>query len=414
MRLATILLAGTALVAAMPAFAAEADAPAVDAGETTEIVVLGVGQTRQTQTITNADLSILAAGTSPLKAIEKLPSVNFQSADPFGAYEWSARLTIRGFNQNQLGFTLDGIPLGDMTYGNHNGLHISRAISPENIGTTRVSQGSGSIDTQSTSNLGGTLQFESIDPNEALGANGGPGVDGNVTYGTENTVRGFARIGLGEKDAARMFASVAYSKADKWKGEGEQKQLNINAKAIVPVGAAQLDGFFGYSDRAEQDYQDLSLGMIKRLGYDWDNFGPGNYDLAIKVADIGANRGDSGTTPLNPSAGTVYPGKIKTLDDAYYDASGLRRDTLAALGLTLTNVVSNALGLVLDREVHALGSYPPGPTLDLDLPPAVWPSGFLARGAYRARTTLTDDDAAVHLDVRWAFEIARKWPGEDA
>ena len=83
-----------------------------------------------------------------------------------------------------------------------------------------------------------------------------------------------------------------------------------------------------------------------------------------------------------------------------------------ALGLTLTNVVSNSLGLVLDREVHALGSYPPGPVLDLDLPPAVWPSGFLARGAYRARTTLTDDDGAVHLDVRWAFEIARKWPEE--
>ena len=70
-------------------------------------------------------------GTSPLKAIENLPGVNFQSADPYGAYEWSTRITIRGFNQNRLGFTLDGVPLGDMTYGNHNGLHISRAIPSE-------------------------------------------------------------------------------------------------------------------------------------------------------------------------------------------------------------------------------------------------------------------------------------------
>ena len=37
-------------------------------------------------------------------------------------------INIRGFNQNQLGFTLDGVPLGDMSYGNTNGLHISRAI----------------------------------------------------------------------------------------------------------------------------------------------------------------------------------------------------------------------------------------------------------------------------------------------
>ena len=85
-----------------------------------------------------------------------------------------------------------------------------------------------------------------------------------------------------------------------------------------------------------------------------------------------------------------------------------------ALGLTLTNVVSNALGLVLDREVHALGSYPPGPPLDLDLPPAVWPAGFLARGAYRAHTKLTDDDGNTYLDAHWAFQIARRWPGEEA
>ena len=45
-----------------------------------------------------------------------------------------ARISIRGFNQNQLGFTLDGVPLGDMTYGNLNGLHVSRAVISENLG----------------------------------------------------------------------------------------------------------------------------------------------------------------------------------------------------------------------------------------------------------------------------------------
>jgi iron complex outermembrane recepter protein len=132
------LLATTAIFAPAAAFAQDAAAGAeADAGEG-EIVVYGRGETRQVQELDSAALTILAAGTSPLKAIEKLPSVNFQSADPFGNYEWSTRVTIRGFSQNQLGFTLDGIPLGDMTYGNNNGLHISRAIAPENIGITRV------------------------------------------------------------------------------------------------------------------------------------------------------------------------------------------------------------------------------------------------------------------------------------
>jgi iron complex outermembrane recepter protein len=336
MRLATILLASAAVFAAHPAFAADdaipANAPeaagAADAEEGEAIVVYGTGKTRQTQEISGADLAVLVTGTSPLKAISQLPSVNFQSADAFGTYEWSTRITIRGFNQNQLGFNLDGIPLGDMSYGNTNGLHISRAIIGENIGSITVSQGSGSIDTQATNNLGGTLLFNSIDPGSALG------VDASATYGSANTYRGFLRAGIGTKDGARALASVSYGSTDKWKGEGKQRQLNINGKAIVPIGDVTLDGFISYSDRAEQDYQDLSLAQIARLGFNADNFGPSNYVLAVRVADIAANRGETGTVPLNPAAGTVYPAPIGTADDSYYDASGLRRDTLASLGIT--------------------------------------------------------------------------------
>jgi iron complex outermembrane recepter protein len=316
--------------------AATETAEATETAGDAEIVVYGRGETRQVQELHNDALTILAAGTSPLKAIEKLPSVNFQSADPFGNYEWSTRVTIRGFSQNQLGFTLDGIPLGDMTYGNNNGLHISRAIAPENIRVTRVSQGAGSIGTNSTNNLGGTLEFLSADPFDAFG------LDAAATYGSENTIRGFGRINIGSPDGARAFVSGIYHDAEKWKGGGNQRNWMINAKAIIPVGTAEIDAYFSRSDRAEQDYQDLSLEMISRLGYDWDNFFP-DYATAVRVADIAANRsaqvpplpGGTGATPLNPAAGTVFPGLITSADDAYYDASGLRKDTLAAVGLTL-------------------------------------------------------------------------------
>lgn len=73
------------------------------------IVVPGRGETRHVQEIQASDISALLSGTSVIRAIEKLPSVNIQSADPFGNYEWSTRVTIRSFNQNQLGFTFDGI-----------------------------------------------------------------------------------------------------------------------------------------------------------------------------------------------------------------------------------------------------------------------------------------------------------------
>ena len=289
------------------------------------IVVYGQGQTRQVQELKAEDLALLAPGTSPLKAIEKLPSVNFQSADPFGTYEWSSRVSIRGFNQNQLGYTLDGIPLGDSSYGNNNGLHIGRAIISENIGITRVSQGSGSIGTQATNNLGGTLEFFSADPADGLG------VDANLTYGSENTMRGFARLNFGEAGGVRGFVSGVYHNADKWKGGGEQRNWQVNAKAIVPVGDSEFDGYFSYSDRAEQDYQDLSLEMIGRLGYDHDNFFP-DYATAIRAAQ------------------GVFVAPINNLDDSYYDASGLRKDTIGALGLT--SPLSDAVTFKIKAYYH--------------------------------------------------------------
>ena len=330
--LKTVMLLGCALWT-MPSLAQTAQPvdPSNEDAESTDddvIVVFGRGLSRQVQELDTKELTILAPGTSPLKAIQKLPSVNFQSADAFGAYEWSQRVSIRSFNSQQLGYTLDGIPLGDASYGNTNGLHISRAIIPENIRLTRVSQGAGSLGTQATNNLGGTLEFLSRDPSKIFA------LDLDGTYGSNDTLRGFVRLDSGNVSGLAASASYAYLTSDKWKGTGIQRQHMVNGKATADLGAARLIGTFNFSDRAEQDYQDLSLEMVDRLGYDWDNL-THDYPLAVLIADIAANRGDSGATPSNPAAGTVYPAPFASVDDSYYDASGLRRDYLASLGLEI-------------------------------------------------------------------------------
>lgn len=326
-KLIAALLASSALFsqAALAAGAEDAEATTDAAAEEAEIIVLGRGETRQVQEVSQRDIAVLLPGTSAIRAIEKLPSVNVQSADAFGNYEWSTRVTIRSFNQNQLGFNFDGIPLGDMSYGNHNGLHISRVVSPENIGSVRVTQGSGALGTQSTNNLGGTVETFSLDPLDRFGG------QANATYGSAETMRGFVRLNMGSRNGVRGFVSYGYGSTDKYKGKGQQDQHMVNAKVVVPLGEAQIDGWFSYSDRREQDYQDMSLGMLARLGYDWDNTFR-DYNLAIQLADIANNRGETGAPISNAAAGTVYPGRITSADDAYYDASGLRKDTVAAIG----------------------------------------------------------------------------------
>lgn len=346
------LLASSAVLwcMAVPAVAAEtaaaetATAATGEAAGPDDIVVLGFGQSRQVQAVTATEISKLTPGTSPLKAVEKLPGVNFQSADPFGAYEWSTRISLRGFNQNQLGFTLDDVPLGDMSYGNYNGLHVSRAIISENLGQVNVAQGAGALGTASSSNLGGTLQFTSRAPSDTFD------VAASGTYGSENTIRAFVRVDTGDLGGGlKGYVSYAYLGADKWKGDGQQRQHQINTKLVKEVGDGSITAWLNYSDRRENDYQDLSLGMIRRLGYNWDNFGDKGWLTAVQVAHIAANRGDVAGIP-DPSLGTTYPAPIETVDDAYANAAGLRKDWIG--GVTFDARLTDHLSLKTTGYYH--------------------------------------------------------------
>lgn len=336
-------------LATMARAAEPADAvPAEAADDGGEIVVLGFGQNRQVQSIGAEDIARLTPGSSPLKAIEKLPGVNLQAADPFAAYEWAVRITLRGFNQNQLGFTLDDVPLGDMSYGNYNGLHISRAIISENVGSVDVAQGSGALGTASTSNLGGTIQFHSHTPSDQFD------LAASATYGADDTYRAFVRVDSGDLTGGglRGYLSYGYLKTDKWKGYGEQRQHQANAKLVQDLGAlGSLSAFFNFSDRREQDYQDLSLDIINRLGYRNDNIS-NDFATAAQLARVYDNQvaAAGGAALPYPTAGLVFPAPYQTVDDVYYDAGGLRRDYLT--GATFDAHLTDALDFKLTGYYH--------------------------------------------------------------
>lgn len=408
--------AALAIISVTQAFADDA---AID-----EVVVLGRGETRQTQTLVAENLRTEAPGTSPIKLLQRLPGVAVSGADAFGAYEWAVRINIRGFAQNQLGFTLDGVPLGDMSYGNHNGLHISRAIISEDLGRVDLAQGSGSLDVAASNNLGGALKFYSRDPSEKAG------IDVAGTYGSDSTWRGYAHVESGELGdwGTRIYGSYLYSTTDKWKGEGEQTTEMWAVKFVQPIGAAELSGYFGQSDRAEQDYQDLSLGLIDRLGYDWDNFGRSQYDLAVNVADIAHNRGDTGQAPTNPAAGVVFPSPIQTVDDAYYDASGLRKDDLGYLKLTvpIADIVKLSVqgyyhqnegqGLWGTPYVPSPNAYTPGATTD-NAPLSIRTTEYdIERRGLVSNVSVDLDPVTISAGV-WLeendFKVARRFYGLD-
>ena len=111
------------------------------------------------ETVSQKLLSQAPAGTNPMKVLATLPGVMFQSDDPQGLNTWSVQIFMHGFQAQELGMTLDGLPLAELAYRNYNGLNPVMAISSENVERVNVSQSAGAEDVASTNNLGGTLAY---------------------------------------------------------------------------------------------------------------------------------------------------------------------------------------------------------------------------------------------------------------
>ena len=283
------------------------------------IEVHGLGEFRQVQTLKPDDFAPNAPGTSPMRIIGKLAGVNYQASDPFGSYEWGVRISVRGFNQSQMGFTLDDMPLGDMYYSTLNGTYISRALLTENLARIRLSQGTGALETAATANLGGTLQFQSLEPEERSSTTF------VQTFGSEAMRRTFLKQESGRlANDGKFYVAAANQISDLWKGSGHQAYDQINAKYTQPIGDKLLTGYYNFSNRQEMDYQDMTKAWINQLGYRWSNYWP---NLGAAIANSGSTDACCGA-PVGSRNSVNDP-----LDAAYYYASGVRRDHLGYLSL---------------------------------------------------------------------------------
>ncbi|MGA9071333.1 MAG: TonB-dependent receptor, partial [Terracidiphilus sp.] len=323
-----LILLGAAVAAAQgPATEApDAEAAQPKISNTETVVVTAPGEFRVEQEMQSAALLEETPGTSPIKSIAEMPSVNYQAADPYGSYEWAVRISLRGFNQNQLGFTLDDIPLGDMSYGNWNGLHISRAITDENVGRIVISQGTGALETASTSNLGGTLQFYSADPSDKRS------ITVNETLGSWNAYRTFARYESGLIGHTKFYLTGAWNFTNKWRGAGQvdQKYWQLNGKLVHYVGdKGVLSVFVNVGDRREVDYQDDNKVWEQKLGYNWDNYGIWSESVQAAWACDGAAPYPAVLAPLGPTAADYSSNDA--CDAAYYGGSGLRKDQIGSV-----------------------------------------------------------------------------------
>ncbi|MBI0476538.1 TonB-dependent receptor [Sphingomonas sp. MA1305] len=252
--LASSLLAATPALAqdGAPA-AAQSDAPHSEEGL---IVVTGKRATRSAVTLEGSEIQKVLPGVNPVKAIQTLPGVQFETADPWGNNEQNISLLVHGFNQNQLGFTLDGVPLGDQSYGNFNGLSPQRAVISENVGSVRLTAGAADLGTASVSNLGGGLETYTSDPAASYGARFGQ------TIGSYDANRTYLRLdsglvdGLGGSNAG--YVAVVRQRARAWEFDARQGGWQANAKFVHKGERDTLTGYFALSDKVEPNQDSVA------------------------------------------------------------------------------------------------------------------------------------------------------------
>jgi iron complex outermembrane receptor protein len=221
---------------------AAADAPAPAIQDTTPAgaiatVEISTRKTRSSVALSGNEIQKILPGVNPLKALQTLPGVSFQTADPWGNNEQNLSLFVHGFNGQQLGYTMDGVPLGDQQYGNYNGLAPQRALTSENVRSVVLSTGAGDLGTASTSNLGGTIETYSRDPS------GSRNVNVQQTLGSHRTSRTFVRADSGDLGGGNSFyISALHHEAKAWDFDGRQSDDQVHAKLTV---------FADWSDKTE-------------------------------------------------------------------------------------------------------------------------------------------------------------------
>ena len=271
----SLLLAATVLGVAQPALAQTTATTAATSGAVEEVVVtgsrlsqasiaIGVNQATATVAITRDALLSAPAGITGLKMLESLPGFNVQANDALGMYEFGNSVSVRAFNFQQIGFLLDGIPMGRVDQ--FGGSPIYRYVDNENLARVQASSGAGDVSLPSYSSLGPVVTYVTSQPLDRLGARV------SETYGSDDLWRNFVRIDTGEHAGLSAYVSRSDISGDLWRGPGTIDRTHWEGKIRYQF-ASHGSLTFQTAHNKYFDYDSPSITLAQYLGTAGDIFG---------------------------------------------------------------------------------------------------------------------------------------------
>lgn len=361
-------------------FSAQANAQAADteASATEEkIVVVGrrvsqtdiaIGTDEATNTIavTREELLSAPSGISGLKMLESLPGFNVQTDGALGLYEFGNSVQVRAFQLSQMGFVLDGIPMGRSdAFG---GSPIFRYVDNENLGSVVASPGAGDVSAPSYSSLGPIASYNTVRPSEEMGGMVA------VTVGDFDLQRTFVKLETGDIDGFRAYVSRSKTDSDLWRGPGTIDREHIEAKALYEFGDSYIQATMVSNDFFDYDSPSAPASTFASNYY----YG---YQASIPEGCVSADPGvydfngdgtidDSDFTPVftGSNCTSYYEDRINIRDDKLYSL-GFGTYLSEDIQLTATAYFEDkdGYGVSPDSYTNSLGIYEDQAAAGLDV-----------------------------------------------
>jgi len=308
MAMAVILLCAAAARAQAGAdTGADANAPAPGASDKSQrVIVTGQGDKlgagllvnedapKARSSVTKAELEKTRSSGNPFQALALLPGVNSSSYDATGLFGGSLR--VRGFNSDQMGFTVNGAPVNDS--GSFT-VYPQEYVDSENLCSLFVTQGSPDVDAPHVGASGGNVGITSCAPEDKAR------VRLAVSGGQLGYARDFVRADTGKVGDFKGFVSVSKSYVRKWKGTGKADREHIDVGADYDLGGGNdISASLLYNRAINNNFLALTPAQFAQYGYKTDFAATPPSHLA-PVAGVAQNE-SSIASPTLPA--TAYNG----------------------------------------------------------------------------------------------------------
>ncbi len=241
-------------------------------------------------TVTKEALEKMAPTGNAIDKLKYTPGVNVSSDDSTGLSGFN--FTMRGMSADQIGVSLDGIPVNDS--GNYN-LYPNLLGDPENLGEVFATQGSSEIDAPHIGSSGGNIGLVTLRPEKDFG------VFGKQTIGSNNLRKTFVRLNTGEYMGLSNYISASHTEGDKWRGEGVLRADKVTLNSLFDDHEGNtVNAIINYHQQDNYNYSNPSKAQYKTYGRDFDYLDSPSYNSNGKI------RTGTGTTVNGVTRGTGY------------------------------------------------------------------------------------------------------------